>query len=1379
MSKKNGVIIQKKHGKLKKAVASGLAFLLSFSMMFPAGGITHAKADEQNTPKVKEYSDDNLSTVDDIFNLDYVVPDMSNLPGSTYDNEQNTPFMLVEQNELYLYSSGEINEWKARTEIFDTAKNLQTYSTTKYPIKDLKNKNMNEAVLYHSINKAGVEKYNKLTEGRMNDLEFGQGVAFDPTGSGRKDHVALLGIEYYGSMSQNAMGMVPQAVVYVQNTITGDYNTIEFDACSWMNWEKVALWYAAGYLSITAGDYDHDGRDTVMISYSGNNDFNIYEIKASYNKKNKLTLSCDTETVYGETQLKPIYKWSKDIPNNVLQKAWDISAELKDKPVVSLTTGDLDGDGIEELAYMVGFYRRSGGKKGAGADEDTADGLNPYCAHVGILDYSNKKWNNVAQFAMYTKGDKTNESKIYNYTIMHGGAITAGDIDGDGIDELVAVGYTDKKALCKVENNKITHVKGVDKFDGDNFATATIKYTGKKYTSSAVDKIETNNFYRANFDSSDYVCRPITLACAKVNGANNPELVFVCGSIYSYDNGRPELPLFEGDMKRSLGSILGGKTGTKQVDSSVNWVQNVTVGNFDGNEAGREQFVFLALEKHSGKEKYSANMAVIAGVDYEDMYDNKGNLVSYGITKTLASSLYMEDCYYHNRSITGNDDNATQIWVDREREYTNSSTQLSCIPIAIDNDNDGVRGKQSATGYAYTDPEVLAVLEAGPYFGELDEAGAYADSVGTSYRFSTSYEYATSTGNNVSFGCGVTAEASGPNLKVAMENGYSLDWSESFEKAVGTSYESEFSAGQQDMVIISRVPEAVYCYDIEGKDGKWIPNGYTIRVPLAPVYFMLTVDDYNKFVKEYNKRLKDYNDNPKNIKKLKGEMYEIGDADLPADHIGNPYAYWGKLQEAGEGAVNLSNGEYSSMKGGGSITSSMDKETSETESKEMSHGFSFSMTMQLGVDLGVAEVWAGAYVNLDYSRSSGSSKTITMANGASGTVPNMDATAMTNAGGDASILEKYSFTRSFLKWTRNLQEEKDDVPFYGYAVKNVKAPAIPVSELNARFTTNKEGEMVILLEWTDPGDIYRPTEYFELYMYDVVEGSKKVEPVKIAKIAGKKTSYLFDGVDGRDEYRFTIKTKSTASNTVSVESKAAVLSLQGKMIFDIELTETNGLMKTYTISYTDGTKQTFTVMDGQNGENGKDGNDGKGDKGDKGDTGAKGDKGDKGDTGAKGDKGDTGTTGATGLSAYEIAVKNGFIGTETEWLASLKGEKGADGANGTNGTNGTNGLNGKSALDVAREETNNPNLTYDGWIASIAMIAASQSGGNGSGSSIAVTPLGENGDQGINIILGNGYVLSITSDGMSLIDNKGTETDEDDLLIVYIAASNTGVSQGI
>ncbi len=36
-----------------------------------------------------------------------------------------------------------------------------------------------------------------------------------------------------------------------------------------------------------------------------------------------------------------------------------------------------------------------------------------------------------------------------------------------------------------------------------------------------------------------------------------------------------------------------------------------------------------------------------------------------------------------------------------------------------------------------------------------------------------------------------------------------------------------------------------------------------------------------------------------------------------------------------------------------------------------------------------------------------------------------------------------------------------------------------------------------------------------------------------------------------------------------------------------------------------------------------------------------------------------------GLSAYEIAVKNGFIGTEQEWLESLKGDKGETGESGS------------------------------------------------------------------------------------------------------------------
>ena len=46
-----------------------------------------------------------------------------------------------------------------------------------------------------------------------------------------------------------------------------------------------------------------------------------------------------------------------------------------------------------------------------------------------------------------------------------------------------------------------------------------------------------------------------------------------------------------------------------------------------------------------------------------------------------------------------------------------------------------------------------------------------------------------------------------------------------------------------------------------------------------------------------------------------------------------------------------------------------------------------------------------------------------------------------------------------------------------------------------------------------------------------------------------------------------------------------------------------------------------------------------------------------------------------GLSAYEIAVKNGFEGTEAEWLESLRGEDGR-----THNVNGVEELDGNILL---------------------------------------------------------------------------------------------------
>lgn len=60
-----------------------------------------------------------------------------------------------------------------------------------------------------------------------------------------------------------------------------------------------------------------------------------------------------------------------------------------------------------------------------------------------------------------------------------------------------------------------------------------------------------------------------------------------------------------------------------------------------------------------------------------------------------------------------------------------------------------------------------------------------------------------------------------------------------------------------------------------------------------------------------------------------------------------------------------------------------------------------------------------------------------------------------------------------------------------------------------------------------------------------------------------------------------------------------------------------------------------------------------------------------------------GAKGEDGKSAYQIAVDKGFEGSETDWLASLKGKDGKDGINGTDGKpgkDGTNGVDGKTPV---------------------------------------------------------------------------------------------------
>lgn len=80
-----------------------------------------------------------------------------------------------------------------------------------------------------------------------------------------------------------------------------------------------------------------------------------------------------------------------------------------------------------------------------------------------------------------------------------------------------------------------------------------------------------------------------------------------------------------------------------------------------------------------------------------------------------------------------------------------------------------------------------------------------------------------------------------------------------------------------------------------------------------------------------------------------------------------------------------------------------------------------------------------------------------------------------------------------------------------------------------------------------------------------------------------------------------------------------------------------------------------------------------GPRGEQGETGPRGERGPKGDPGVQGIQG---VAGVNGKSAYEVAKENGFVGNENEWLASLKGERGPVGPQGSQGLRGEQGPRG-------------------------------------------------------------------------------------------------------
>ena len=1327
-----------------------VCFILALALMCPMG--IETKAAETNKVATNEEND---SDVDDILNLELQLPEEFN-DYSVMDvyGSSKSEFLLSEQNELFLYRTlGNPSDKDSKAEAWyykDTDMTIQRSDPGK------------GEYFVNSINNAssGSQKVTVNKDG----FAFVEGVGFDPLKSGRKKYAGYVG---YKDKS---------LYCFVIEASSGKQWSIKLNSMNWVDTYNPDYWQAANYFSITAGDFNGDKKETLIVCGIGDgSNLNVYEVSfdgKQLTSKTVLNLA-STKTSTNEPILyDDIYKYvyggnpNLKIPYGKDEKKYI----LRSRPNISLTAGDFDGDGKDELAFATGYNKaRGGAKDGYTGNANNVEG---FSTTVGITDLEGNKWSNPVTFYMCerTGSPKINgKQETYNLKIMHQGALTAVDNDGDGVDEIVVVGYTSyddiasatynvsnvKEGNKTVKKYQCTKVNHIGDFDKSNYVTSVIassKDAKGKVTYSRTDltKLSMTKFNSDSFKhlhDNDFVFAPITMASASTNGKNLPEDVFIAGSIYNFESDSGELKYSPNIMTQGFGHVFSWES----VKTSVFWVDNVAAGNFDHNNGGREQFVYTVWFKKNGSDTNYAFMGITGGAKYDDTLDGNKKISSYGTCTQYGDSDIKAG---HTNVLWSGNANSSQVLTSAKGRYCNA------VPVAVDTIDDGIMAKFKAVGYAYTDPEVIAVLEAAPYFEECQEPGSI------SYTVSNGYGRSKSEGWDVSFNVGFAGEAKLDVLhevKVAVEAGVTNGFSKTFTDSYSVSESNTITATDKTSVIVNRTPVMIYVYDIkDNKTGKWIENSYTVTVPLSPVMFSLSIEDYNKLVDKYNARLAEagVTDAP-----LLNKLVEDGKM-IHKDHEGNPFAYTTKLYKK---ALVSKSGVVSTNNGSTGATWSYEK--SHEEEYVHSHGFYVSVTAQWGVGILGNETLAGFNVGLDASWSFGQVKTTFSGTEISAEVSDLNSKEMKAQGFTSNQIKAYGFTWQLGKWEAYLNgDSKPAVPVYGFYTTNVTAPPAPVSDLEADFDIDKDGKKVVNLSWSDPGDAKRPSNGYIVYKVD--ENGKKTKLEDVSD-----TKYVYKNVGNEQVFSFTVKTKGEGALT-SAYSNIATASILDKAIYDIKLTKKENGKNIYTVFYNDGSTETLEIMDGQKGE--------KGDKGDKGDNGS----------GTPGTPGAQGAPGATGASAYEIAVANGFTGTEAEWLAALKGNDGTPGTPGAagaagksayeiavangytgsetewlaslEGTPGTAGAAGKSAYEIA--VANGFTGTETEWLASLkgepgkdaVASGGAASGGSGSTGSckinttVTVTEIGE----GMGVLLtfnDLGFSISFSGDGIELSDSNNNQ----------------------
>lgn len=164
-------------------------------------------------------------------------------------NNGKQKFLLAENNELTVYKSWDVgSDETARKNMWvSTFDNYTPGGSMKLMAGD------NDA---DAQNKGGWESVTADTSANATKFNYLDAVAFDPNGTGRKDHVAYVGYYQSGNSKGNYL--------LVYDTVKKEWTTTQ-DLPGTGDAAGLNYLIARNFYSITAGDYNGDGKDTIVV----------------------------------------------------------------------------------------------------------------------------------------------------------------------------------------------------------------------------------------------------------------------------------------------------------------------------------------------------------------------------------------------------------------------------------------------------------------------------------------------------------------------------------------------------------------------------------------------------------------------------------------------------------------------------------------------------------------------------------------------------------------------------------------------------------------------------------------------------------------------------------------------------------------------------------------------------------------------------------------------------------------------------------------------------------------------------------------------------------------------------------------------------------